>query len=229
MGLDGLLNTRSADLVGIVNGIDTDHWDPGDRQAARRQLHGAHHQEPRRQPPRHRGTLRARSGRRGPPLCVVSRLTRQKGIDIPAATGEQIVATGARLVALGAGDPALEGALLAGASRHRGRRRRRYRLRRGAVAFMQGKATPFSSRRVSSLAAPPALRPAIWLRAGRCPHRRVGRDTVIDANEAAVTAGVATGFQFTADDADAFAHAIRRAAVSIPGQACVDLPCRSRG
>ena len=28
MGLDGLLDMRAADLVGIVNGIDTDIWNP---------------------------------------------------------------------------------------------------------------------------------------------------------------------------------------------------------
>ena len=37
-------------------------------------------------------------------------------------------------------------------------------------------------------------------------------DTVIDANEAAVAAGVATGFQFTSANADAFMQAIRRVA-----------------
>ena len=36
-------------------------------------------------------------------------------------------------------------------------------------------------------------------------------DTVIDANEAALSAGVATGFQFSPLTADAFLQAIRRA------------------
>ncbi|TIQ21928.1 MAG: starch synthase, partial [Mesorhizobium sp.] len=35
-------------------------------------------------------------------------------------------------------------------------------------------------------------------------------DTVIDANEAAIAAGVATGFQFAPADAGALLHAIRR-------------------
>ena len=49
-------------------------------------------------------------------------------------------------------------------------------------------------------------------------------DTVIDANEAALNAGVATGFQFTPVDAAPLAGAIRRAtapacATSPPGRA----------
>jgi starch synthase len=35
-------------------------------------------------------------------------------------------------------------------------------------------------------------------------------DTVIDANEAALTAGVATGFQFAPDNGDALFHAVTR-------------------
>ncbi|MBN9074381.1 MAG: starch synthase, partial [Rhizobiales bacterium] len=36
-------------------------------------------------------------------------------------------------------------------------------------------------------------------------------DTIIDANEAAVSAGAATGFQFSPLTSDAFLHAVRRA------------------
>ncbi|WP_260854940.1 hypothetical protein [Mesorhizobium amorphae] len=35
-------------------------------------------------------------------------------------------------------------------------------------------------------------------------------DTIIDANEAAVAAGVATGFQFAANSGDAMLHAVHR-------------------
>ena len=61
MGLDGLVSMRSADLVGIVNGIDTDIWDPADGPDARRQFHGEVDEGPRRQPPRGRGALRPRA------------------------------------------------------------------------------------------------------------------------------------------------------------------------
>ncbi|RUU49263.1 glycosyltransferase, partial [Mesorhizobium sp. M2C.T.Ca.TU.009.01.2.1] len=56
-----------------------------------------------------------------PIVCVVSRLTWQKGMDILAAVVDGIVAAGARLAILGSGDAGLEGTLLAAAARHRGR------------------------------------------------------------------------------------------------------------
>ena len=46
------------------------------------------------------------------------------------------------------------------------------------------------------------------IRLRRCPKRLA--DTVIDANEAAVSAGVATGFQFAPNNGVAMLHAIRR-------------------
>ncbi|TGT34639.1 starch synthase, partial [Mesorhizobium sp. M8A.F.Ca.ET.167.01.1.1] len=56
-----------------------------------------------------------------PIVCVISRLTWQKGMDILAAVVDGIVAAGARLAILGSGDAGLEGTLLAAAARHRGR------------------------------------------------------------------------------------------------------------
>ncbi len=44
-------------------------------------------------------------------------------------------------------------------------------------------------------------------------------DTVIDANEAALSAGVATGFQFDAESGDALLNAVKRA---------IAVLCRSR-
>ncbi|MBN9074202.1 MAG: glycogen synthase GlgA, partial [Rhizobiales bacterium] len=120
MGLDGLVNSRAADLHGIVNGIDTAIWNPETDKHLKAQYTAR--------------TLKARAANKraleerfamspddGPLFCVVSRLTWQKGIDVLAEILDGIAAAGARLAILGAGDPALEGALLAGAARHRGR------------------------------------------------------------------------------------------------------------
>jgi starch synthase len=117
MGLDGLLNMRSVDLYGIVNGIDTEIWDP----ATDKHLVSNYTAK----------TLKARHPNRtavedrfnldrddSPIVCVVSRLTWQKGMDILAAVVDGTVARGARLAVLGSGDAGLEGALLAAAARH---------------------------------------------------------------------------------------------------------------
>ena len=63
MGLDGLVNLRAGDLHGIVNGIDTDIWNPAtDKHLAEtysaRSLKGAQDQQARR-----RGTLQSRQRR----------------------------------------------------------------------------------------------------------------------------------------------------------------------
>ena len=146
-----------------------------------------------------------------PLLCVVSRLTWQKGMDMLIAVLDGVVGSGARLAVLGSGDAGLEGALLAGAARHRGRM--------GVVAgydealshLMQGGCDAIL---IPSRFEPCGLTQLYGLRYGCLPVvARTGglADTVIDANEAAVAAGVATGFQFAPDSADALLHAVRKA------------------
>ncbi len=209
MGLDGLINMRSVDLHGIVNGIDTDIWNP----ATDRHLVSSYTAK----------TLKARAPNRAaveerfnldrddsPIVCVVSRLTWQKGMDILAAVVDGIVATGARLAILGSGDAGLEGALLAAAARHRGRIGVVIGYDEGLSHTMQGGCDAIV---IPSRFEPCGLTQLYGLRYGCVPVvARTGglADTVIDANEAALSAGVATGFQFAPANAGAFLHAIRR-------------------
>jgi starch synthase len=209
MGLDGLINMRSTDLYGIVNGIDTDIWNP----ATDKHLVSTYTAK----------TLKARKPNRAavedrfnldrddsPIVCVVSRLTWQKGMDILAMVVDGIVATGARLVVLGSGDAGLEGALLAAAARHRGRIGVVVGYDEGLSHVMQGGCDAIV---IPSRFEPCGLTQLYGLRYGCVPVvARTGglADTVIDANEAAVSAGVATGFQFAPANAGAFLHAIRR-------------------
>ncbi len=121
MGLGGLLAGRSADLTGIVNGIDTEQWDPAadpmveppydaDRLAVRAQ---------------HKAALQAELGlevRDDLPLfCVVSRLTWQKGMDVLLAAVPALVEARAQLALLGSGDAPLEAGFRAAADNHPGR------------------------------------------------------------------------------------------------------------
>ncbi|MBZ9720322.1 glycogen synthase GlgA [Mesorhizobium sp. AD1-1] len=209
MGLDGLINMRSSDLHGIVNGIDTGIWDPEtDKHLVSNYT---------------ASTLKARAPNRAavedrfnlerddsPIVCVVSRLTWQKGMDILALVVDGIVATGARLAILGSGDAGLEGALLAAAARHRGRIGVVVGYDEGLSHIMQGGCDAIV---IPSRFEPCGLTQLYGLRYGCVPVvARTGglADTVIDANEAAVSAGVATGFQFAPNNGGALLHAIRR-------------------
>jgi starch synthase len=120
MGLDGLLNLRAASVHGILNGIDVEAWNPAtdSRLAATFTSRNLAARLRNRQAVEERFGLERDSG---PLVCVISRLTWQKGMDIFAAEFERLVGAGLRLAILGSGDQALEGAMLGAAARHHGR------------------------------------------------------------------------------------------------------------
>jgi len=211
MGLDGLINARACVLHGIVNGVDTDAWNPETDEhlatrfsAARLQRRGANRAEVE----RHFG-LDADGSLL---VSVVSRLTWQKGMDVLAAAAERIAAAGAKLAILGAGDAAIEGDLLAAASRNRGRIGLVIGYDEGLSHMVQGGADAIL---VPSRFEPCGLTQLYGLRYGCLPIvARTGglADTVIDANHAALGAGVATGFQFDRIDTASVTGAVGRAA-----------------
>ena len=210
MGLDGLISNRAGVLHGIVNGIDTDEWNPasdplipatyGPRRLSARQ--------------RNRRAIEKRFGLKRDDamlFCVISRLAWQKGIDLLADQIDALVAMGAKLAVLGSGDAALEGALLGAASRHRGR-----------VGVMLGYDEPVAhllqagsdAILVPSRTEPCGLTQLYGLRYGCVPVvTRTGglADTVIDANDAALAQGVATGVQFWPLTPETLHRAIARA------------------
>jgi len=209
MGLDGLINLRSADLHGIVNGIDAHVWDP----ATDKHLAANYTAETLEKRAANRKAVEERFGlddSPGPILCVVSRLTWQKGMDLLAEIADDLVAAGAKLVVLGSGDSALEGQLFAAASRHRGRIGVVVGYDEALSHLMQGGADAIL---IPSRFEPCGLTQLYGLRYGCVPVvARTGglADTVIDANEAAVAAGVATGFQHDPNSAAALLQAIHR-------------------
>lgn len=195
MGMDGVLRKRAADLYGIVNGIDTAIWDP----AADEWI--AH---PFSQP---RGKARNRAAlieafdieepAGGGPLCIViSRLTEQKGLDLLLAALPALIEGGGMLALLGSGAPELEAAFRDLAATHPAVGVRigydealSHRMYAGADAVL-----------VPSRFEPCGLTQLYGLRYGALPLvARTGglADTVIDANPAALRAGVATGLQFS--------------------------------
>ena len=109
-GLHALLSNRGDALIGILNGIDTDAWDPstdvslpqrfGNRTAAAAKKANAHE-------------LRAEVGlppSDGPLIAMVTRLVEQKGVDIALDATVALPGLDAQFVLLGAGDPLLSAA-----------------------------------------------------------------------------------------------------------------------
>lgn len=209
MGLDGLIRARAESVHGIVNGIDTAIWNPADDPALAARFGPAQL--------RGRQTNRAELLHRfgltdsgGPLFVVISRLTWQKGMDLLVAVVDDIVAGGGMLAILGSGDGSLEDGLKAAAGRHPQRVGISTGYDEALSHLMQGGGDAIL---VPSRFEPCGLTQLYGLRYGCVPVvARTGglADTVIDANEAALSAGVATGIQFAPVTADALGHAIRR-------------------
>ena len=148
----------------------------------------------------------------GPLVAVVSRLTWQKGMDLLLAELPDLLAQGGQLALLGAGDAALQAEFATAAARHPGRV--------GAVIGYDEDLSHLLQSGADVILVPSRFEPCgltqlYGLRYGCVPVvARVGglADTVIDANDAAVAAGVATGFQFTPVTAGALRVALARAA-----------------
>ena len=108
--LDGVLRERSADLTGILNGLDVQAWNPATDPDLPEAVRSGRPRTARPPAPRRSG---ARSGcptpGAGRPLVgVVSRLAEQKGIDLVAGAVPAIRAAGGQLVVLGSGEEPLE-------------------------------------------------------------------------------------------------------------------------
>lgn len=210
MGMEGVLALRRDKLKGILNGIDDDIWDPANDPYL---AHGFDPVTP--EGRRHnRAALIREFGLdedEGPILSAVSRLTWQKGMDMLADVAEEIVYRGAKLIVCGQGDAAIQDLMLKTAERFPGRiavyvgydERLAHLIHAGSDAVIQ-----------PSRFEPCGLTQLYALRYGSVPIvSRTGglAETVIDANDAAMGAGVATGFQFHPVTTEGLRHAIRRA------------------
>lgn len=211
MGLDGLLRRRADRLSGILNGIDVTVWDPGHDPDIAAEF------GPRRLQQRctNRAALQRRYDLAPDPdallFGVVSRLTWLKGFDLLLEALPALVALGAQLVVLGAGDAQMEGAIAAAVRAHPGRIGAVFGFDESLAHLMQAGA---DAMLVPSRLEPCGLTQLCALRYGAVPVvARTGglADTVIDANEMALAAGVGTGIQFAPGSVAMLSDGIRRA------------------
>ncbi|MFP5381208.1 MAG: glycogen synthase GlgA [Gammaproteobacteria bacterium] len=213
-GLDGLLRSRRHKLSGILNGIDTDAWNPATDPHL-----PAHYSKARIQPGK-RHNKRALLQRfqpvdddllDAPLLGLVGRLVEQKGIDwILAALPVLLAETDMRFVALGSGQALYEQKLQRLAQRHPDRvmveigydEELAHRIEAGADLFL-----------MPSRFEPCGLNQMYSLRYGTPPvvFRTGGlADTVVDADALHRADGSATGFVFDQPEVAGFVDAIRR-------------------
>lgn len=210
MGLDGVLRRRADVLSGILNGIDDTIWDPeadplipapfGRQRLSRRHAN--------------KDALQQRFGlqpnRDALLLGVVSRMTTQKGLDLLIPRLGELAQAGVQLAVLGAGEPAFERAFTEAAAL--------WPERIGCVIGYDEALAHLIQAGSDALLVPSRFEPCgltqmYALRYGNIPLvARVGglADTVIDANAAALSAGVATGIQFAPVTPDAFWDALQR-------------------
>jgi phosphoglucomutase len=195
MGLEGVIRARAAIVTGIVNGIDREIWDPSHDPALAATYVSARldaRQINKRAIETHFGL----NPGAGPLFTVVSRLTWQKGMDVLAGQLDGLVALGGRLALLGAGEPAVETAFREAAARHPGRIGAIIGYDEKLAHLLQGGADAIL---IPSRFEPCGLTQLYGLGYGCVPvAARTGGlgDTIIDANEAALAAGVATGILF---------------------------------
>jgi len=211
MGLDGLLRSRSKDVFGILNGIDESVWDP----ASDRSLVATFTKDALERRSANKEALQRRLGLDADAdallFGVVSRLSEQKGLDLVLAALPSLLADGAQLALLGAGERTLEESFRVASIVYPGQVGCFFGYDEGLAHLIQGGSDALL---VPSRFEPCGLTQLCAMRYGNVPIvSRVGglADTVIDANEMAIASGVATGFQFSPVNLIGLADAISRA------------------
>jgi starch synthase len=127
-GLDGVLRARQDRLSGILNGIDTNSWNPAtDAVVASRFNAGSLKRRA-----ANKAALQAEAGLAqdagAPLLAVVSRLDRQKGLDIAVPAVRRWLGNGGQFTLLGVGQRSLEEDFTAIERDHPGRASARFRF-----------------------------------------------------------------------------------------------------
>lgn len=211
MGLEGVLSARKADLTGILNGIDLDAWNPATDPALAQNYNSR--------------TLAKKEGNKlavlkrfnlgtdtqAPLFSVISRLSEQKGLDLALQALPAVLEKGARFVLLGSGTPELEHGFRELGHRYPDRVGIEIGFNEDLAHLVQAGS---DATLIPSRFEPCGLTQLYAMHYGTLPIVSITgglADTVIDANEAALAAGCATGFQFAPTTASKLSDALDRA------------------
>jgi starch synthase len=107
-GLQGLLKTRNKDLTGILNGIDTQEWNPVSDVHLPKNYSNARITGKKAVKHNLQQQLGLQIDAYAPLLGVVSRLTHQKGLDLLPEMMPTLIKQGCQFAILGSGDKVLE-------------------------------------------------------------------------------------------------------------------------
>ncbi|WP_201003694.1 glycogen synthase GlgA [Paenibacillus glycanilyticus] len=205
--LDGLLSSRSGDLTGIINGIDTELYDPMNDDA----LHTPYRSSISRKR-KNKLSLQAELGlpesEETPLIGIISRLVESKGMDLITWKLDELMQEDVQLVVLGAGDWHYENSMNHLVARYPNKAavwlgyndRLARRIYAGSDIFL-----------MPSRFEPCGLSQLLALRYRSIPVvRETGglKDTVFSYNE---ETGEGNGFSFTHYNADDFMYTVRRA------------------
>lgn len=208
-GLDGVLRERSYALQGILNGIDVAGFDPATdkRIAANYTVEDRSGKAVCKTKLQEELGLEVRDDR--PLMVMVTRLTRQKGMDLVMYALDRILAGGVQVAVLGTGDRDYEDGLRYFQNKYPGTMAARIEFDPALSQRMYAAADMFL---MPSKFEPCGLSQIIAMRYGTLPIvRETGglKDTVIPYNE---FTGEGTGFSFTNFNGDEMGDAVFRAA-----------------
>lgn len=208
-GLDGVLRERSYALQGILNGIDVAGFDPATdkRIAANYTVEDRSGKAVCKAKLQEELGLEVRDDR--PLMVMVTRLTRQKGLDLVMYALDRILAGGVQVAVLGTGDRDYEDGLRYFQDKYPGTMAARIEFDPALSQRMYAAADMFL---MPSKFEPCGLSQIIAMRYGTLPIvRETGglKDTVIPYNE---FTGEGTGFSFSNFNGDEMGDAVFRAA-----------------
>ncbi|OGS81158.1 MAG: starch synthase [Gallionellales bacterium GWA2_55_18] len=210
-GMQGLLVKRSGDLTGILNGIDTDEWNPATdihlvkKFSAARMAGKSANKE----------LLQVRLGLSLAPdvplLGVVSRFTHQKGLDLLLEIAPRLIGLPVQLAILGGGEAQMQQSALGLSQRHPGKvgvnigfsEELAHQIEAGADMFiMPSRFEPCGLNQLYSQCY--GTLPVVHATGGLV-------DSVVDCTAETLKDGTASGFVFKGMTAENLFAAIRRA------------------
>lgn len=210
-GLEGLLTIRGDEIKGILNGIETDEWNPTSDPHLTENYSSAEIEGKKKV----KQTLQEKLGLHvdadAPLLGVVSRLTYQKGLDLLLPLLQSLIDSGCQFALLGGGERQLETAFLGLAEKNPGRisvtigynEPLSHQIMAGCDMFiMPSRFEPCGLNQLYGLAygTPPIVNATGGL-----------ADSIIDSNAAHIKNNTANGFVMMEASSDGLKASIQRA------------------